>query len=86
MAEKFQSLLDKIQEKGVKEAEATAAGIIADAEKEAKAIRRKPEPRPKRPEKRPPNRPNPSKNERKRRSARLHATSSLNCSRNSSAA
>ena len=41
MAEKFQSLLDKIQEKGVKEAEATAARIIADAEKEAKAIREK---------------------------------------------
>lgn len=41
MAEKFQSLLDKIHEKGVKEAEASAAGIIADAEKEAKAIREK---------------------------------------------
>lgn len=41
MAEKLQSLLDKINEKGVKEAEATAAGIIAEAKKEAEAIRAK---------------------------------------------
>jgi len=39
MAEKLQSLLDKINEKGVKEAEAAAAGIIAAAEKDAASIR-----------------------------------------------
>ena len=41
MAEKLQSLLDRINEKGVKEAEAAAANIIAAAEKEAAAIRAK---------------------------------------------
>ncbi|MDR0932859.1 MAG: hypothetical protein LBM70_07580 [Victivallales bacterium] len=41
MAEKFQSLLDKINEKGVKAAEASAATIVEAAEKEAKAIRDK---------------------------------------------
>lgn len=41
MAEKLQSLLDKINEKGVKEAEAAAAEIIAKAKQEAEAIRTK---------------------------------------------
>ncbi len=39
MAEKLQSLLDKINEKGVREAEAAASAILAVAEKEAAAIR-----------------------------------------------
>lgn len=43
MAEKLQSLLDKINEKGVKEAETAAAGIIAAAEKDAASIREKAE-------------------------------------------
>lgn len=41
MAEKLQSLLDRINEKGVKEAEAAAANIIAAAEKDAATIREK---------------------------------------------
>ena len=38
MPEELQSLLDKINEEGVKKAEARAAEIIANARKEARAI------------------------------------------------
>jgi len=41
MAEKLQSLLDRINEKGVKEAESAAAEIIATAKKDAAAIKAK---------------------------------------------
>ncbi len=43
MPEELQSLLDKINEEGVKKAEARAAEIIANARKEAKAIQLKAE-------------------------------------------
>ena len=77
MAEKLQSLLDKINEKGVKEAEATAAGIIAEAKKEAEAIRATPRRRSGRPK----NRPKASKNGPRRQSARPRATSSSSSGR-----
>ena len=80
MAEKFQSLLDKIHEKGVKEAEATAAGIIADAEKEAKSIREKAKTEAEA-KNRQRNRPRPLKSGRKPQSVRQLAISSLNFSR-----
>ena len=43
MPEELQSLLDKINEEGVKKAEARAAEIIANARKEARAIQLKAE-------------------------------------------